>query len=163
MPEAHLQHSAGVSAVQAWASKVGPMTEAMVQRLIEANPVRELTPVRKKPARPKVALTEEALDRMRSVSRRLAGRTEVRPRRHRRSGLAADQPTSQGRSRSGTVIWVPAGEADRPAAHEVLGEHAHDHAAEMADGVDTRAALGFARAVGVPVDGRDIVRPVQHP
>jgi transposase len=41
MPEAHRQHSAGVTAVQAWASTVGPMTEAMVRRLIEANPVRE--------------------------------------------------------------------------------------------------------------------------
>src|SRR5262245_60501056 len=39
--EAHRQQSAGVTAVQAWASTVGPMTEAMVQRLIEANPVRE--------------------------------------------------------------------------------------------------------------------------
>ena len=41
MPESHRQHSVGVDAVIAWASSVGPMTEAMVRRLIEANPVRE--------------------------------------------------------------------------------------------------------------------------
>ena len=41
MPEAHRRHSAGVTAVQAWAASVGPMTQAMVERLLEANPVRE--------------------------------------------------------------------------------------------------------------------------
>ncbi len=41
MPEAHRRHSAGVEGVLAWAASVGPMTEAMVRRLIDANPVRE--------------------------------------------------------------------------------------------------------------------------
>jgi transposase len=41
MPEAHRRQSAGVDAVLAWGASVGPMTEAMVRRLIEANPVRE--------------------------------------------------------------------------------------------------------------------------
>ena len=41
MPEAHRRQSAGVAGVQAWAASVGPMTEAMVRRLIQANPVRE--------------------------------------------------------------------------------------------------------------------------
>lgn len=41
MPEAHRRHSAGVDGVLAWAASVGPMTLAMVQRLIAANPVRE--------------------------------------------------------------------------------------------------------------------------
>jgi transposase len=41
MPEAHRQHSAGVDAVLRWAASVGPMTEGMVRRLLEANPVRE--------------------------------------------------------------------------------------------------------------------------
>jgi transposase len=41
MPEAHRRHSAGVDAVIAWGASVGPMAEAMVRRLIEANPVRE--------------------------------------------------------------------------------------------------------------------------
>lgn len=41
MPEAHRRHSAGVDAVLAWAASAGPMTEAMVRRLIDANPVRE--------------------------------------------------------------------------------------------------------------------------
>lgn len=41
MPEAHRRHSAGVDGVLAWGASVGPMTEAMVRRLIEANPVRE--------------------------------------------------------------------------------------------------------------------------
>lgn len=40
MPEAHRRHSAGVDGVLAWGASVGPMTEAMVRRLIEANPVR---------------------------------------------------------------------------------------------------------------------------
>jgi transposase len=41
MPEAHRQQSAGVDGVLAWGASVGPMTEAMVRRLVEANPVRE--------------------------------------------------------------------------------------------------------------------------
>ena len=41
MPEAHRRHAAGVDGVAAWAASVGPMTEAMVRRLIESNPVRE--------------------------------------------------------------------------------------------------------------------------
>lgn len=41
MPEAHRRHSAGVDGVLAWGASVGPMTLAMVQRLIDANPVRE--------------------------------------------------------------------------------------------------------------------------
>lgn len=41
MPEAHRRHSAGVDGVVAWATSVGPMTEAMVRRLLDANPVRE--------------------------------------------------------------------------------------------------------------------------
>lgn len=41
MPEAHRQQSAGVDGVVAWGASVGPMTAAMVRRLIDANPVRE--------------------------------------------------------------------------------------------------------------------------
>ncbi len=41
MPEAHRRHSAGVDGVISWGASVGPMTEAMVRRLIDANPVRE--------------------------------------------------------------------------------------------------------------------------
>jgi transposase len=41
MPEAHRRHSAGVDGVLAWGASVGPMTEAMVRRLIDANPCRE--------------------------------------------------------------------------------------------------------------------------
>jgi transposase len=41
MPEAHRHHSAGIDGVLSWGTSVGPMTEAMVRRLIEANPVRE--------------------------------------------------------------------------------------------------------------------------
>lgn len=41
MPEAHRVHSAGVDGVLAWAVAFGPWTEAMVRRLIEANPIRE--------------------------------------------------------------------------------------------------------------------------
>jgi transposase len=41
MPEAHRQHAAGVDGVLAWAERVGPMTLAMVRRLLDANPVRE--------------------------------------------------------------------------------------------------------------------------
>jgi transposase len=41
MPEGHRRHAAGVDGVVAWAASIGPMTEAMVRRLIDANPVRE--------------------------------------------------------------------------------------------------------------------------
>jgi hypothetical protein len=41
MPEAHRRQAAGVDGVLAWAGMVGPMTLAMVQRLIDSNPVRE--------------------------------------------------------------------------------------------------------------------------
>jgi hypothetical protein len=41
MPEGHRRHAAGVDGVVAWAASVGPMTAAMVQKLIDANPVRE--------------------------------------------------------------------------------------------------------------------------
>jgi transposase len=41
MPESHRRHSKGVDGVLAWGGSVGPMTEAMVRRLIDANPVRE--------------------------------------------------------------------------------------------------------------------------
>lgn len=41
MPESHRRHSAGVDGVLAWGASVGPMTHAMVQRLIDSNPVRE--------------------------------------------------------------------------------------------------------------------------
>lgn len=41
MPESHRRHAAGAEAVLAWAATVGPMTESMVRRLIESNPVRE--------------------------------------------------------------------------------------------------------------------------
>jgi len=41
MPEAHRRHAAGVDGVLAWGASFGPMTEAMVRRLVEANPVRE--------------------------------------------------------------------------------------------------------------------------
>jgi transposase len=41
MPEAHRRHSHGVDSVLSWGASIGPMTHAMVQRLIDANPVRE--------------------------------------------------------------------------------------------------------------------------
>lgn len=41
MPEAHKKHFAGADAVIAWASSVGPMTEAMVNRILDAQPIRE--------------------------------------------------------------------------------------------------------------------------
>ncbi len=41
MPEAHQKHFAGGDAVVAWGASVGPMTEGMVRRLLDANPVRE--------------------------------------------------------------------------------------------------------------------------
>ena len=41
MPEAHQRHFAGGDAVIAWGASIGPMTEAMVRRLLDANPVRE--------------------------------------------------------------------------------------------------------------------------
>jgi len=41
MPEAHKKHFAGADAVLAWASSVGPMTEAMVRRIFDAALIRE--------------------------------------------------------------------------------------------------------------------------
>jgi transposase len=41
MPESHRRHATGVDGVLAWAATFGPMTTAMVQRLLDANPVRE--------------------------------------------------------------------------------------------------------------------------
>lgn len=41
MPQAHREHSAGVEGVIAWGASVGPMTEALVRRLIDASVVRE--------------------------------------------------------------------------------------------------------------------------
>lgn len=41
MPEGHRRHATGADGVLAWAAKVGPMTVAMVRRLLDANPVRE--------------------------------------------------------------------------------------------------------------------------
>jgi hypothetical protein len=42
VPEGHRRHAAGAKGVIAWAASIGPMTEAMVRRLIDANPVREM-------------------------------------------------------------------------------------------------------------------------
>jgi transposase len=42
MPEAHRRHFHGADAVLAWASSVGPMTEGLVRRLLEQNPIREV-------------------------------------------------------------------------------------------------------------------------
>lgn len=41
MPEAHQKHFAGADSVIAWGMTIGPMTEAMVRRILDANPVRE--------------------------------------------------------------------------------------------------------------------------
>jgi transposase len=41
MPEAHRVHFQGADAVIAWGTTVGPMTAAMVRRILDANPVRE--------------------------------------------------------------------------------------------------------------------------
>jgi transposase len=41
MPEAHRLQAAGADGVVAWAATVGPMTTAMVRKLLDANPVRE--------------------------------------------------------------------------------------------------------------------------
>jgi transposase len=41
MPESHQRVSGGCEDIIAWASHVGPMTHAMVTRLLEANPIRE--------------------------------------------------------------------------------------------------------------------------
>jgi transposase len=41
MPERHRHHEGGVDAVLAWARSVGPMTTAMVERIIESRPIRE--------------------------------------------------------------------------------------------------------------------------
>ena len=42
MPEAHRRHSLGVDGVRAWAAQVGPMAAALVQQLLDANPVQEM-------------------------------------------------------------------------------------------------------------------------
>jgi transposase len=41
MPESHRRHAAGPEGVLRWAASVGPMATAMVQRLLDGNPVRE--------------------------------------------------------------------------------------------------------------------------
>jgi hypothetical protein len=41
MPTAHQRHASGADSVLAWATTVGPMTLAMVNRVLEANVVRE--------------------------------------------------------------------------------------------------------------------------
>ena len=41
MPEAHQRVAGGADDILAWASTVGPMTRAMVERLLEATPIRE--------------------------------------------------------------------------------------------------------------------------
>lgn len=41
MPEAHQRVAGGANDILAWASEVGPMTHAMVERLLDANPIRE--------------------------------------------------------------------------------------------------------------------------
>jgi len=41
MPEAHRRHASGPDGVLRWAETIGPMTVAMVTRLLDANPVRE--------------------------------------------------------------------------------------------------------------------------
>jgi len=41
MPESHRRHSTGPDGVLRWAETIGPMTVAMVTRLLDVNPVRE--------------------------------------------------------------------------------------------------------------------------
>lgn len=41
MPEAHRKHFAGADAIISWGATIGPMTEAMVRRILDANLVRE--------------------------------------------------------------------------------------------------------------------------
>jgi hypothetical protein len=41
MPEAHQKHFSGGDSVIEWGASVGPMTEAMVRRLLDATPIRE--------------------------------------------------------------------------------------------------------------------------
>ncbi len=41
MPEAHQRVAGGADDILAWASTVGPMARAMVERLLEATPIRE--------------------------------------------------------------------------------------------------------------------------
>lgn len=41
MPEAHRKQFTGADSIIAWGVSVGPMTEAMVRRILDANPVRE--------------------------------------------------------------------------------------------------------------------------
>ena len=41
MPEAHQKHFAGASSVLSWAAMIGPMTKALAERILDANPIRE--------------------------------------------------------------------------------------------------------------------------
>ena len=41
MPEAHKKHFEGGDSVLRWASSLGPMTEALARRIMDANPIRE--------------------------------------------------------------------------------------------------------------------------
>jgi len=41
MPESHRRHATGPDGVLRWAETIGPMTVALVKRLLDANPVRE--------------------------------------------------------------------------------------------------------------------------
>lgn len=41
MPEAHRRYASSGDDVLAWAASVGPMTDAMAKRLVDANPIRE--------------------------------------------------------------------------------------------------------------------------
>lgn len=41
MPEAHQRVAGGADELLVWASEIGPMTKGMVERLLEANPIRE--------------------------------------------------------------------------------------------------------------------------
>lgn len=43
MPAAHRAHFAGGDELLEWGAKIGPMTHAMVQRIFESNPVREVS------------------------------------------------------------------------------------------------------------------------
>ena len=42
MPRSHRHHADGVDSVLAWATSVGPLTRALVERIVTANPVREM-------------------------------------------------------------------------------------------------------------------------
>jgi transposase len=43
MPEAHRAYFAGGDALLEWSAKVGPMTHGMMQRILQSNPVREMS------------------------------------------------------------------------------------------------------------------------